>query len=121
MKLNEYQEKAMQTRINTSDNFGYMAFGLMAEAGEVADKVAKAIRKADGFIDINDLVAFDSKPAEFATLREGIKKELGDVLWFVAGLADVMGWTLEDVAAANLAKLADRQRRGAIVGEGDNR
>ena len=47
--------------------------------------------------------------------------EIGDILWQTAGLANVMGVTLEDVAQENLAKLASRQRRNVIDGDGDER
>lgn len=45
MKLNEYQEKAMVTNAPSSDNDAYSLFGLIAEVGELADKVAKGVRK----------------------------------------------------------------------------
>jgi NTP pyrophosphatase (non-canonical NTP hydrolase) len=53
--------------------------------------------------------------------EEGLKKELGDVLWFIAELSTHLGFTLQDVAELNLQKLADRQQRNALKGEGDNR
>ena len=47
--------------------------------------------------------------------------ELGDILWFAAGIAEVMGWKLDKVAEENISKLASRQKRGVIEGNGDNR
>ena len=47
--------------------------------------------------------------------------EAGDVLWQLAGLCSVMGWDLNEVARMNLDKLASRQQRGVIEGNGDNR
>ena len=58
---------------------------------------------------------------KFTELEAGLKAELGDILWFVAGLADVMGWSLDEVAEQNIEKLASRQKRGVIDGNGDNR
>jgi hypothetical protein len=43
------------------------------------------------------------------------------VLWYVAVLADYLDLSLDDIAAANLAKLAGRQSRGVLGGSGDNR
>lgn len=124
MTLNEYMEQAMTTCTESSMNDTYLLFGLMAEVGELADKVAKAKRK--GIINIDDdniLPALPTKesPRDFNDFVEGFAKELGDVLWFVAMIAKHAGLTLEEVAQLNLAKLADRAKRGVIVGDGDNR
>ena len=52
-------------------------------------------------------------------VREAIKLELGDVLWYVAQLATELG-DLEEVAVANLGKLSSRASRGRISGSGDS-
>jgi len=54
-------------------------------------------------------------------MQDGLQKEAGDILWQLSGLCEVMGWKLDDIAMMNLQKLASRQRRGVIDGEGDNR
>jgi len=77
--------------------------GLVGEAGEVAEKLKKSGR--DGAI-------FD---------KEGTLKELGDVLFYVAALANLYGGTLQTVAEMNRLKLDSRQRRGVLKGSGDNR
>lgn len=53
--------------------------------------------------------------------NEELQKEVGDILWQLSGLCTVMGWSLEDIAQQNLDKLASRQQRGKIDGDGDNR
>lgn len=112
----------MNTCTDSSENVAYMLLNLVAEAGEVAGKVAKAIRKKEARISSNALVADLSQPnANTFELERAVRSELGDVLWQVAGLAYVMGWSLEEVAERNISKLADRQERGVICGEGDNR
>ena len=54
-------------------------------------------------------------------MKQDLKKELGDVLWYLAVFADYLGIELQDIADLNLQKLADRQRRNKLSGSGDNR
>ena len=119
LKLNEYQRLAMTTCTESSHNFSYMMLNLVGEVGEFASKVAKWVRKGKLNITGNEL----TKPfAKFASDDEvELQKEAGDILWQLSGLCSIMGWSLEDVAQENLDKLADRQKRNVIVGEGDNR
>lgn len=124
MTLNEYQQQAMTTCMESSNNFSYMMLNLVGEVGEFASKVAKAIRKNMAYIDYSELELcnVDPETAEYAaTLKAELKKEAGDILWQLSGLCQVMGWTLEEVAQMNLDKLASRQERGKIDGDGDNR
>ena len=65
---------------------------------------------------------------EFAGAKEGefddkaeIVKELGDVLWYVNAVAHLLGSSLEEVARLNNEKLASRQARNQLHGDGDNR
>ncbi|GHJ56082.1 hypothetical protein Nm8I071_53890 [Nonomuraea sp. TT08I-71] len=81
--------------------------GLVGESGELAEKVKKWVRDLDS--------------EESRIDRAGIAKELGDVLWYVAVLADHLDLSLDDIATANLAKLASRQGRGVLGGSGDDR
>lgn len=124
MTLNEYQSLAMTTCTESSDNDTYALFGLMAEVGELADKVAKGRRKQ--IVSIVDNViqpraGGDShKKLIDKDFEHGVKKELGDVLWFCAHLAHRFGWSLEDVAQMNLAKLAKRKAEGTIITHTDH-
>lgn len=119
LTLKEYQEKAMKTCLKESENFGYMFLNLVGEVGEFASKVAKSIRKDIAYIGLNDL-KYD-KEDDALMNKEELKKEAGDVLWQLSGLCSVMGWSLNDIAQQNLDKLASRQQRNVINGEGDNR
>lgn len=108
MELNEYQERAEETAIYNPDlEILYPTLGLSGEAGEVADKVKKVMRDKDGFFD--DATRLD------------IAKEIGDVLWYCAVLARDLDFTLEQIAAMNIEKLASRKARGVLSGSGDNR
>lgn len=101
MELNIYQWDAMKTRLSTADEH-YALYNLSGEVGELHSLVAKKIR--DGKIDL-----------------ELVKKELGDILWCLAAVVGDFGFTLEEVARANLTKLQKRQSRGTLTGSGDNR
>lgn len=102
MLMEDYQELAWKTALETAKNPAYMVANLTSEAGEVAGKYAKWIR--DGVLD-----------------EAGMQKEVGDVLWQIAGLSTVMGWSLADLASQNLRKLAQRQTNNTLMGEGDER
>lgn len=121
MEINEYQRLAMTTCAPTAENFAYMMLNLMAESGELAGKAAKAIRKGDATIDKDNNLRHPSSRRVDDELEDAMMAEAGDVLWQLAGLCHVMGWELEVVGRRNLSKLASRQERGVIDGNGDNR
>lgn len=121
MELNQYQEKAMTTCMESSNNPLYMLFMLGEEVGELQGKISKAIRKGwlvfeDNKMKVNYDVVDEN---EFNTWRDLVKKELGDILWGVAGMSHVMGWPLDCVGGGNLDKLDLRKKAGTIVGSGD--
>lgn len=119
MTLEEYQKKAMATCMPSCNNWSYMYTNLVGEVGELGSKVAKAIRKGQA-----EIVDSHIKFTEFPTcieLEQAMKLEAGDILWQLSGVCAVMGWSLEDIAQANLDKLASRKARDVIDGDGDNR
>lgn len=119
MQLNDYQERAMQTCMQSSNNFAYMSFGLVGEVGELMGKIAKHIRKENISIENNQIIDNDEKLSRSDI--ELIISELGDIQWFVAGLAQSLGYSLEEVCEYNLEKLQSRKQRNKIDGDGDNR
>jgi NTP pyrophosphatase (non-canonical NTP hydrolase) len=52
---------------------------------------------------------------------EHLCKELGDILRFVAAIADDLDMGLSEVAEKNITKLSLRKAKGTIQGSGDNR
>lgn len=122
MTLNQYQELAMGTCMSSCNNFSYMMLNLIGEVGELASKVAKDIRKRNVVIgDIDNELSPEMPFDEWIARESEYMHEAGDILWQLSGLCKVMGWDLNDVANANLAKLASRANRGKIDGDGDNR
>lgn len=132
MELNKYQEQAMKTCMESSNNFAYMFLNLVGEVGEFASKVAKAIRKEQmsiGNVPVEgedpewqkNKLFYQMTREEATELEDGLKKEAGDILWQLSGLCTVMEWSLDEIAQLNLEKLASRQQRGKINGDGDNR
>ncbi|MEU4242767.1 nucleoside triphosphate pyrophosphohydrolase family protein [Actinoplanes sp. NPDC026619] len=109
MDLDEYQRGALRTAAprDKQNELLHLVLGLVGESGEVAEKFKKWVRDLD-----SDESRID---------RDGVAKELGDVLWYLAVLADYLDLSLDDIATANLAKLASRQGRGVLGGSGDNR
>jgi NTP pyrophosphatase (non-canonical NTP hydrolase) len=108
--MNDYQKKAREFFVVDGDemtHLHYLALGLCEEAGEVAGKVKRIIRDDGGELTEERLMQ--------------IILELGDTLWYLATLADVLEVPLDTVAWNNIRKLTDRRNRGAINGSGDNR
>ena len=109
MDFKTYQKQARLTAQypNLGSNNIYPTLGLVGEAGEVAEKVKKVIRDKNGIFDEES--------------KNGIKKELGDVLWYLSNLCDEFNFSFEEVAIQNLEKLKKRASKGMISGSGDNR
>lgn len=110
MNFNEYQKKALTTAIFNKDPLmdkTIWAMGIAGEAGEVLEKWKKIVAYNDGNITDEDV--------------QRIKKELGDVVWYVALMAHSLDLSLEEVMQLNVEKLADRKKRNAQRGEGDDR
>lgn len=109
MNFNEYQKESRKTALYPSvgGNYVYPTLGLAGEAGEVAEKIKKVIRDDGGEVS--------------GEKKREIKKELGDVLWYVAQIASELGLSLEDIAETNLEKLFSRKERGTLHGSGDSR
>jgi NTP pyrophosphatase (non-canonical NTP hydrolase) len=111
MTFDEYQKIALttahQTYTDATLQNSIWAMGIAGEAGEVIEKWKKIVAYKDGKLSVED--------------REELKKELGDVVWYIAVLAYSLGLSFDDVMSLNTKKLASRKERGVIKGSGDNR
>lgn len=114
MRFDEYQKKAITTDLSAGKGHEVLSIafmdkilGLVGESGEIADKFKKILRDKDGKLDESD--------------RQEMVKELGDVLWYIALVAQYLNVSLDNIATKNIEKLASRHKRGALSGSGDNR
>lgn len=97
MTINEYQELAMRTvnpKLNKDEILINSVMGLCGESGEAIDIVKK------WFAHGHELD------------REHLKKELGDIAWYLAEAATALDITLESVLEANVEKLKKRYPEG---------
>lgn len=108
MNVEDYQQIIKETAVFPRDiGLTYCTLGLTGEAGEVAEKVKKLFRDRKGIITPD--------------FRKDVKKELGDVMWYVTALANELGMTLSEIMEANYEKLMARRRTNTLHGSGDNR
>lgn len=113
MKFNEYQVMSTRTMprmvlgkydiyYDDSAKSNY-AMGLAGESGEVVDLLKKWVHH--------------KHPENL----EELKKEMGDVLHYLAGIATMYGMRLEEVATLNIVKLKERYPEGFRVEDSINR
>ncbi len=102
----------------------YCTLGLVGEAGEVAEKMKKRFRLGgvEAFKPGSTVLYVKTGQREtYEEFIDAVKMEIGDVLWYVAGLSAEFGFSLSDIAKTNVEKLTGRKRDGTLKGSGDNR
>lgn len=103
MQLNDFQQQALQSVAITDKTIAALAhrsLGLSGEAGVVGNAVKKVIRDKNGILSDEDIAL--------------LKEKLGDVLYYIAVLAEYAGLELDAIAATNLEKSAAfRQARNS--------
>lgn len=97
MRANEYQqlaERTMNRELSDRDIELHALFGMTGEIGELHSIYQKHYQGHD-------------EPSD-----EHCKKEVGDLLWFIAEYCTVRGWKLEDIMTLNIDKLMKRYPDG---------
>lgn len=112
MTGNEYQSLAMRTndgksterlgyhtdsKLNEVDDFGGVingCLGLAGESGEVLDIIKKWV--------------FHEKELD----KDHLKKEIGDVMWYVAMLCESFDFNIDEILKINVCKLKSRYPDG---------
>lgn len=114
LTLNEYQRQSMRTAVDPEEDGAWwfqtsgFGLGLTGEAAEVLELAVKLAIKAGNAADLlKKQIHHEHGPD-----REAMKKELGDVLWYVQGIARRYGLTLDEVAQGNIDKLKSRYPQG---------
>ena len=106
--FNDYSVEARSTEFFPKDlSIAYLVIGLSGETGEICNKYKKVLRDAEGELTEQSLLE--------------MRKEVGDVLWYLDRLAECLGSSLQAEAVNNIKKLKDRHARGVVAGSGDNR
>lgn len=94
MTANDYQKAAMRTATRKCRNLANAGLGITGEAGEVSDMIKKAL--------------FQGHKLD----KEHLAKELGDVAWYLALCATLIGYDLSDIFQMNIDKLWERYPEG---------
>lgn len=106
MKFSEYQQASNKTRnreIGMDNELANYSLGLVCEAGEVGDILKKML--------------FHGHNLD----RDGVIKEMGDVLWYMSNICNILNIKLSDVARINLDKLDRRYPNGFSCEDSMNR
>ena len=85
----------------------YYVLGIGGETGELIEKIKKLFRDGNGYPTMEQ--------------KKDILKEMGDMLWYMARLTDMLGMPFHEVAKLNIEKLFSRKEREKLQGDGDNR
>ena len=111
MDLKEYQEfcQSVARKHDTPEAaISCWGLGIAGEAGDVAGCIKKVVYH------------------ENQEIKNGIKENLGDTIWYIAMICNHYGWTIEELIEENTAKLKkrypderfklkDAQRKGSKV------
>jgi NTP pyrophosphatase (non-canonical NTP hydrolase) len=105
MRGNQYQELAARTinpELYDYEQEMHALHGMVSEIGELHGLYQKVYQKHE----------FDEEHA---------KKELGDLLWFIAEFCTANGWELDDIMTLNINKLRARFPEGFTAENSLNR
>jgi NTP pyrophosphatase (non-canonical NTP hydrolase) len=124
-KLNDYQLFVLSTTSEQSKAIGEFtevianlndqvnvpllltaSIGMASENGEFSEILKK--------------IVFQGKPFN-EDQRYHMKRELGDILWYLSNAATALGYDLEDIMLENISKLEKRYPNGFEVVRSENR
>lgn len=130
LSFDQYQKETLRTaagsvKINhgetKGDDIPGINLGAVGVAGESTELFELFVGQMKNFMQAAELVVTAGKTLDYLKKvvfhdhpidREKVKKELGDVLWYVSVLAHMCGFSLSEIAEANVAKLRIRFPEG---------
>ena len=122
MQVNEYQKQAMRTNDGKCtkrliDKYEMIEFFKQAKGGKPCERydlggiINGCLGLSGELGEFNDIIKkwiFHEKPLDI----EHAKKEVGDVLWYVAMICHSIGWDMETIMHMNIEKLNARYPEG---------
>ena len=102
-KCTERLTNAIKHNVLDMGGILYASLGLCGEAGELNDMIKKWV--------------FHEKPLD----EEHAKKELGDIMWYIAMMCNSFGWDLDEIMQLNIIKLMARYPDGFSIERANNR
>jgi NTP pyrophosphatase (non-canonical NTP hydrolase) len=97
MNLKEYQEACKKTAkefATPETEIATWGLGIAGEAGDVASCIKKVFAQKN------------------EAIKEGLKENLGDIMWYIAMICNFFDWELEGVLNENIEKLRKRYPKG---------
>jgi NTP pyrophosphatase (non-canonical NTP hydrolase) len=123
--LNQYQQltrRSANRELSLEQQLLNYALGLNGEAAEIAEllvaldprlaELASQLQQAAGRCAEHVKKTIFHRHPDHDTLKLNLRKELGDLQWYLAQAADVIGASLEDIATENIEKLQKRYPQG---------
>lgn len=129
MNANLYQKLAMRTNDKRNSSrlldfidkrMGVIKYDRDTEEGDCGGIINACMGLAGEVGELNDILKkhiFHEKPLDLIH----VKKELGDICWYIAEMCDAYGWELEEVMRLNVEKLQKRFPDGFDVERANNR
>jgi NTP pyrophosphatase (non-canonical NTP hydrolase) len=137
MNIDDYFIEARKTNLVTQDKYPetfihHQLIGLFGEVGELSEKIKKFERDIAPIVELNEKELINDSVGEEDNLiyyedykyekqREEIKKELGDVFWYLVNFIDALEMSPSKILQMNLDKLKKRQEENKLRGSGDDR
>jgi NTP pyrophosphatase (non-canonical NTP hydrolase) len=120
LDFDKYQELAMRTA-GVSEGRDAQSMGGLGLGGEASELFELFLESTESFLKAARLAVLAGKTVDYLKKvvhhghpldKEKVKKELGDVLWYVALVANACGLSMNEIAEANIEKLKKRFPEG---------